>query len=90
MHCKNSGGWSKGGDNKPYQLYNLREDLREQTNLIDEDPKRAKAMQQALMDVIVRGALDAGADAEQRCAGQAVGNRQQARTRIGVRSFAFA
>lgn len=60
MHCKNSGGWSKGGDDKPQQLYNLRDDLGEQTNLIDEDPDRAKAMQRILMDVIERGRSTSG------------------------------
>lgn len=55
IHAKNSGGWSKGGDDKPTQLYNVREDLGEQANRVDEESKRAEAMRRAMMDVIERG-----------------------------------
>ena len=55
LHCKGSGGWSKGGDGKPTQLYNLREDRGEQNNRVDADPQRAEAMRAALMRVIERG-----------------------------------
>jgi arylsulfatase A-like enzyme len=55
MHCKGSGGWSMGGDGKPYQLYNLREDRGEQKNRVDEDPQRTESMRQALMLVIEQG-----------------------------------
>ena len=54
LHCKGSGGWSKGGD-KPTQLYNLREDLGEQNNLVEKESERAQAMRQALMGVIELG-----------------------------------
>jgi arylsulfatase A-like enzyme len=55
LHCKGSGGWSKGGDGKPTQLYNLSKDRGEQDNLVDKDPQRTAAMRQALMDVIEQG-----------------------------------
>ena len=55
LHCEGSGGWSKGSDGKPAQLYNLIKDRGEQNNQIDKDPQRAEAMRQALMDVIDRG-----------------------------------
>ncbi|MEM9346893.1 MAG: arylsulfatase [Planctomycetota bacterium] len=55
MHCKGSGGWSKGGDGKPFQLYNLREDRGEQNNLVDIAPQRTRAMRQALMETIENG-----------------------------------
>lgn len=55
LHCEGSGGWSKGGDGKPTQLYNLSKDRGEQNNLVDEDPQRTAAMRQALMDVIEKG-----------------------------------
>ncbi|MFK7788116.1 MAG: arylsulfatase [Phycisphaeraceae bacterium] len=55
IHAKNSGGWSKGGDDKPSQLYNLREDRGEQVNLIDKEGERAEAMRQSMMALIQRG-----------------------------------
>jgi hypothetical protein len=60
MHCKGSGGWSKGGDGKPFQLYKISEDRGEQNNLVDKDPKRTEAMRQALLDVIAQGRTTSG------------------------------
>ena len=60
IHVKNSGGWSKGGDGKPTQLYNLREDLGEQDNLVDKESERVQAMRQTLMDVIEQGRSTSG------------------------------
>lgn len=60
MHCKGSGGWSKGGDGKPFQLYKISEDRGEQNNLVDKDPKRTEAMRQALLDVIAQGRTTPG------------------------------
>lgn len=53
--AKNSGGWSKGGDNKPFQLYNMLEDRNETTNLIDEKPEVAKRVRELLEMVIANG-----------------------------------
>ncbi|MEM6257242.1 MAG: arylsulfatase [Planctomycetota bacterium] len=55
MHCEGSGGWSKGGDGKPFQLYNLRKDRGEQNNLVDTDSRRTQAMRQTLMETIQDG-----------------------------------
>lgn len=62
LHFKNSGGWSKGGDGKPYQLYHLRDDLGEQINLVDDQPERAGQLRKMLMDVIQRGRSTPGPD----------------------------
>ncbi len=37
--ARGSGGWSKGGDDKPVQLYHMGKDLREQQNLSEEHPE---------------------------------------------------
>lgn len=58
--CKNSGGWSKGGDNKPAQLYNMKEDLSERTNVVDFMPEKAKALRQLLEKSISDGFTVAG------------------------------
>ncbi len=58
--CKGSGGWSKGGDGKPEQLYNMKRDRAEKNNLIEQEAERAEAMRRALMDVIERGRSTAG------------------------------
>ena len=55
MHCKGSGGWSKGSDGKPVQLYNMRDDRGEQHNLIEKEPKRLQDMEKLLMKVIADG-----------------------------------
>ncbi|MBX2852663.1 MAG: arylsulfatase [Phycisphaeraceae bacterium] len=55
LHCKGSGGWSKGGDGRPAQLYNLKADRGEQNNLVNKEPRRTDTMRQTLMDVIDRG-----------------------------------
>ena len=64
IHAKNSGGWSKGGDDKPTQLYNLNNDLSEQANLIDQESERAQGMRQVMMDVVRRGRSTPGPDQE--------------------------
>ncbi|NWK56973.1 arylsulfatase [Verrucomicrobiaceae bacterium N1E253] len=46
--CKNSGGWSRGGDNKPAQLYHMKKAVDEQVNLIDSMPEKAKALRALL------------------------------------------
>jgi arylsulfatase A-like enzyme len=50
---KGSGGWGKGQDDHPAQLYNLSDDIGEQKNLYAEKPELAKALT-ALMDETVR------------------------------------
>ena len=51
----NSGGWSKGGDGKPSQLYDMEKDQKEQNNLVDEFPEKAKEML-----ALIEGAVAAG------------------------------
>lgn len=53
LACRGSGGWSKGDDGKPFQLYDLRIDRAEQRNLIDEKPK-VLARMKALLEKAVR------------------------------------
>ena len=51
----NSGGWSQGGDGKPSQLYDMEKDQKEQKNLVDEYPEKAKEML-----ALIEGAVAAG------------------------------
>ncbi|MGB0768482.1 MAG: sulfatase-like hydrolase/transferase, partial [Phycisphaeraceae bacterium] len=53
--CKNAGGWSKGGDGKPFQLYNLAVDRGETANLIDEEPDVAERLRLKLEKLIADG-----------------------------------
>lgn len=59
LDCKGSGGWSlseKGAEKRPsMQLYNLKTDPSEQTNLVEQHPSRAKAMKQLLERQIEKG-----------------------------------
>jgi arylsulfatase A-like enzyme/trehalose utilization protein len=36
--CKGSGGWSKGGDGRPTQLYDMTADRKESQNLVEREP----------------------------------------------------
>jgi arylsulfatase A-like enzyme len=48
LDCKGSGGWSKSKDNSPVQLYNLKEDLFQTTNVYKKYPEKVKAMKALL------------------------------------------
>ena len=51
-----SGGWGKGGDqSQPVQLYNLANDLGEETNLASAEPKRLEEMKALLETIVTRG-----------------------------------
>jgi arylsulfatase A-like enzyme len=50
-----SGGWSKGGDGQPVQLYNLAEDLGETRNLATDQPERVAEMSALLESLITAG-----------------------------------
>jgi arylsulfatase A-like enzyme len=50
-----SGGWTKGGDKHPVQLYNLAEDLGETNNLAAAHPDRVVAMKARMEKLITAG-----------------------------------
>lgn len=50
-----SGGWTKGGDEQPVQLYNLTDDISESTNLAAAHPQRVAHMQALLEELIANG-----------------------------------
>ncbi|MEI7899764.1 MAG: arylsulfatase [bacterium] len=50
-----SGGWTKGGDGQPLQLYNLADDLGETNNLAAAQPARVAAMKALLEKLIADG-----------------------------------
>ena len=50
-----SGGWAKGGDEQPLQLYNLTEDLGETNNLAATEPTRIAEMQPLFEELISSG-----------------------------------
>jgi len=48
-------GWSPGGDDSPVQLYNLKNDLGETTNLAGEMPEQVSGMKVLLEKIITDG-----------------------------------
>jgi len=58
--AKGSGGWSKGGDGKPAQLYNMATDRKEQNNLVDEKPDLTAELTQLLETAIANGRTTPG------------------------------
>jgi len=58
--AKGSGGWSKGGDGKPAQLYNMATDRKESNNLVDEKPEIAANLTQLLETAIANGRTTPG------------------------------
>ncbi len=53
--CAGSGGWSKGGDGKPSQLYNLADDRKETHNLVDEKAAIAAELAKLLETAVADG-----------------------------------
>ncbi|WP_217896169.1 arylsulfatase [Pseudoalteromonas sp. A601] len=54
--CKGSCGWSKGGDkNTPMQLYNMKTDRAETTNLFNEKPDIVAQLKQQLEQAVYNG-----------------------------------
>ena len=60
MACKGSGGWSKGGDGKASQLYDLSMDKKESKNLIGSSPEKAEYMLKLLETSIANGRTTPG------------------------------
>jgi len=58
--AKDSGGWSKGGDGKPSQLYNMANDRKEQNNLVEEKPEITAELTQLLETAIAIGRTTPG------------------------------
>lgn len=50
-----SGGWTKGRDPEPIQLYNLSTDLSEMDNVAGQNPDRVRAMSDSMKSLIDRG-----------------------------------
>jgi len=53
--CRGSGGWSKGDDGKPFQLYDMQTDRAEQHNLVEKNPKIVKRMRATLERAVQQG-----------------------------------
>ncbi|MCC5846144.1 MAG: sulfatase-like hydrolase/transferase [Verrucomicrobia bacterium] len=55
LNCEGSGGWSKGSDGKPTQLYHMAEDRKESRNLVDENPGLAAELAELLQTAMDNG-----------------------------------
>jgi arylsulfatase A len=55
LACRGSGGWSKGDDGQPAQLYDLSSDRDEENNLIESNPKIAKELADLLETAVANG-----------------------------------
>lgn len=62
LACKGSGGWSKGGDGKDSQLYDIIDDQKESKNLVDSSPEKAEYMLKLLETSIAKGRTTPGPD----------------------------
>lgn len=60
LACKGSGGWSKGDDGEPSQLYNMANDRKEQNNLVNEKPDLAAHLTTLLESAIANGRTTPG------------------------------
>lgn len=60
MACSGSGGWSKGGDGKKSQLYDLSKDQKESNNLVESSPEKAEYMLKLLETSIAKGRTTPG------------------------------
>jgi arylsulfatase A-like enzyme len=58
--AKGSGGWSKGNDGKPSQLYHMATDRKEQNNLVEKKPEIAADLTKLLETAIANGRTTPG------------------------------
>jgi arylsulfatase A-like enzyme len=58
--AKGSGGWSKGGDGKPSQLYHMADDRKESNNLAAEKPEIAAELTKLLETAVENGRTTPG------------------------------
>jgi arylsulfatase A len=60
--AKGSGGWSKGDDGKPSQLYNMADDRKESNNLVGEKPEIAAELTKLLESAVANGRTTPGSE----------------------------
>lgn len=60
LACKGSGGWSKGDDGQPSQLYNMTADRKESNNLVDAKPEIAAELTKLLEAAVANGRTTPG------------------------------
>jgi arylsulfatase A-like enzyme len=58
--AKGSGGWTKGDDGKPSQLYHMAKDRKEANNLVDEKPDIAAELTKLLESAVTDGRTTPG------------------------------
>ncbi len=58
--AKGSGGWSKGDDGRPSQLYNMADDRKETNNLVAENPGMAADLTKLLETAVANGRTTPG------------------------------
>ena len=58
---RGSGGWTKGSDKQPAQLYDLKSDLAETTNLHDEEPELVQSLTLLMKSIVDNGRSTPGA-----------------------------
>jgi arylsulfatase A-like enzyme len=59
-----SGGWSKGGDGQPFQLYHIADDRSETGNLYPSHPEKSKEMKDTLFRLVEQGCSVEGKQGE--------------------------
>jgi arylsulfatase A len=62
--ARGSGGWSKGDDGKPSQLYHMADDRKETNNLVDENPEIATELTKLLETAVANGRTTPGSEQE--------------------------
>jgi arylsulfatase A-like enzyme len=55
ISTQGSGGWTRGGDEHPFQLYKMDEDRNETTNLYPTEPERVEQMKATLVRLVEQG-----------------------------------
>jgi arylsulfatase A len=60
LACKGSGGWSKGDDGEPSQLYNMASDRKEQNNLVKQKPDIVAELTKMLETAVANGRTTPG------------------------------
>ena len=61
---RGSGGWRKGGDEKPLQLYDMKKDVGEQNNIVDSQPEVVSKLKEELESAVKDGVTVSGKTGE--------------------------